>query len=512
MSAAELSAPDIVVVGAGAAGAALAARLSEDPGRRVLLLEAGPAPHDLAGYPPELRDAGTVLGADPRHPDNWAYPALLTPDRPYSIARGRILGGSTAINGAYFVRPRPRDLDRWAAAGGPAWAADAVLPLLRAMETDLDYGSTSLHGGDGPMRVRRMPLGHPADVAFRAAAQELGFPDEPDKNGADPAGFGAVPANAVDGLRWNTALGYLFPAAGRANLEIRGGARVARVILRGGRAAGVELIDGTAIAAGEVVLTAGAVATPQLLMLSGVGPREQLEGLGIEVVRDAPGVGSAFGDHPQVLVEWLPRRPLPRVTGRWMTAVLNADDADGSIEVLQSALPEAALIGGAPVGDDDPLPFFVSVQDPGARSGSLRLASADPARPPAIDYGYLGTAAARGRMRQAVRLTADLVHSPGFAEVSAGLIGLDDATLRDDDALDGWVRGRLGTSIHLCATAPMGAADDPMAVVDGEGRVHGVAALRVADTSILPSAPTRGPAASAVLVGELIASAMRSGA
>jgi choline dehydrogenase-like flavoprotein len=237
-----------------------------------------------------------------------------------------------------------------------------------------------------------------------------------------------------------------------------------------------------------------------------------VERFGIEVVRHAPGVGSAFGDHPQVLVEWRPRRPLPRVAGRWMTAVLNADDAHGSIEVLQSTLPAAVLTSGAPAADDEPLPFFVSVHDPAARSGSLRLASADPAVPPAIDYGYLGTPEARGRMRQAVRLTADIVHAPGFAEVSAGLVGLDDATLRDHDALDDWVHGRLGTSIHLCATAPMGAADDPMAVVDGEGRVHGVAALRVADTSILPNAPIRGPAVSAILVGELIASAMRAGA
>ncbi|KIF70599.1 glucose-methanol-choline oxidoreductase [Streptomyces sp. AcH 505] len=511
---------DVVVVGAGASGAPLAARLSEDGDRRVLLVEAGPVPLRAAGFGPGLLDGRLVPGAWPGHPAGTEYPAHLTPERPYTVVRGRFLGGSTTINGGYFVRARRADFDRWAAAGNDAWSFDRVLPFLRGLETDLDHGSSAVHGGSGPVRVRRTSLGHPAAAAFGAAAAELGFPAEPDKNDQGAPGFGPVPTNTDAGVRVNTGLSYLLDAFARPNLAVSGDSTVLRVLVEGGgtagaRAVGVELERAgrrETVRAGEVVLCAGAFASPQLLLLSGIGPRADLERLGVPVVRHAPGVGAGFGDHPQVVVEWAPSSELPAPEGNWLGGSLHLSSSDGGhsgdLEILQSLVPMAGLVGGTTAVPGAPLPFLVSVQAPES-VGKLRLVSADPGVPPRIDYGYLSTADSRRRMREAVRVTAAVIASRAFGAVAAGRAGPDPRILADDGALDRWIAGRLGTSVHACASAPMGPPDDPGAVVDQYGRVYGVSGLRVADTSILPTAPLRGPAATAVLVGEVVAAAMR---
>ncbi|MDF2576392.1 MAG: mftG, partial [Agromyces sp.] len=216
----------IVVVGAGAAGAALSARLSEDPSRRVVLLEAGAVPRTRADFPPELLDASTVQGAMPGHPANWSYLGHLTPELPYTIARGRIIGGSSTINGGYFVRARPEDFARWSDAAGPDWSFERVLPVLRALERDLDLGSGPFHGDSGPMPVQRAFQANAAARAFTAAALELGFSLEPDKNAPGTPGVGPVPQNVVDGVRINTGLAYLDRVRDRPNLEVIGGCRV----------------------------------------------------------------------------------------------------------------------------------------------------------------------------------------------------------------------------------------------------------------------------------------------
>lgn len=510
-----MTSADVVVVGGGGAGAPLAARLSEDEARTVLLVEAGTVPRTRAGFPRALLDSGTVRGADPTQPEHWAYPSTLTAGRPYTVLRGRILGGSTTVNGAYFIRARRADFDRWAGAGGAMWAYDRALPLLRRLERDLDYGETEVHGGSGPVPVARARVAHPAAAAFRAAALELGYPVEDDKNAQGPPGVGPVPANAVDGVRWNTGLAYVLPALARPNLRVRGRTTAVRVVVEHGRAVGVELErDGVReiVHADEVVLAAGAIESAHLLLLSGIGPRGDLERAGVHVVRDAP-VGRGFSDHPQVVVEWIPREPAAAPAGTWLAQALHVASAGGSpegdLELLQSARPMAALVTGRRAAPGDPLPMLVSVHAT-RPSGSVRLASADPRVPPSIDYGYLGTADDRRRMREAVRVTSALLATRAFARASVASTAPDSATLRDDRALDAWVRDRLGTSLHTCGTAPFGGEDDPASVVDGEGRVRGIAGLRVADTSILPSAPTRGPAATAVLIGEVIAQAMRA--
>ncbi|MEU6539060.1 mycofactocin system GMC family oxidoreductase MftG [Streptomyces sp. NPDC047000] len=509
--------PDVIVVGAGGTGAVLAARLSEDPGRTVLVLEAGPVPSRPSAFAPGLLDARLVPGAQPGHPAVQPYAVRLTPKRPCTVVRGRILGGSTTVNGGYFVRARRADFDRWAVAGGAVWSYDRMLPFLRALETDLDHGGTLLHGDRGPVRVRRTGLGHPAAVAFRAAARRLGFPAEPDKNAQDAPGFGPVPCNVVDGLRVNTGLGYLLPATERPNLRVAGNTTVLRVVVERGRATGVETErhgHRRTMHAGQVVVCAGALRSPHLLRLSGIGPRRRLESLGVPVVRDAPAVGARFGDHPQVVLEWAPRRPMPHPSGSWLGGVLHLSSSDGDhagdLEILQSLVPMAALTAGKVSLPGAPLAFLVSVQTP-RLTGRMRTRSADPATPQGLDYGYLSTAADRRRMREAVRSTAELIGTGDFAEVAEGLTEPGAAVLEDDRLLDGWILDRLGTSQHTCGTVPMGHADDPRAAVDAYGSVHGVAGLRVADTSILPTPPLRGPAATAVLIGEVVADAMRRG-
>lgn len=500
-----------IVVGGGGAGAALASRLSEDPSREVMLIEAG----DTGPTPEELLDGGVLPAAVPGHAANWGHKAQLFPGVETIVPRGRVLGGSTAINGGYFVRARPADFARWALAGGEAWSFARALPVLAAMERDLDFGAAPGHGDRGPMPVARPALTGPLAAAFRAAALELGFSEEPDKNAAHPAGapgIGPVPSNIVGGRRINTALAYLQQARDRPNLRIVGNTQVHRVRLAGGRAIGVSTEAGD-IDAAEVVLCAGAVTTPHLLMLSGIGPADHLAAHGIPVVADLP-VGEAFSDHPNVAVGWHPRTRVHEDRERFaFPAALNFDSSgpaarfpDGDLEVLLMVKPIGELFAGASGAAPSPsaaeMQLLVALQQPRGR-GRLSLRSADPLVAPRIDYRYLAQADDRARLRVGVRTAAALLSSRAFAPIFARFRSLNPHDLADDAALDGWIRSHLGTAIHLSGTAPMGS------VVDGGGRVHGISGLRVADTSMLPTVPARGPFNSAVFIGELIARQMR---
>ena len=506
---------DVVVVGAGAGGSVVAARLSEDPDRSVLVLEAGDAPRSRADYPPELLDAAVVPGAAPTAGRHWPYPVQLTGRQATTIFRGRVLGGCSATNGGYFIRARTEDFDDWAAAGNPAWAYERVLPFLRAMERDLDFGAAELHGGSGPVPVQRPPATGPTAPLFAQASADLGFVAEPDKNAQGEPGFGPVPRNVADGVRWNTALAYLLPALDRPNLTVRGRSVVDRIRFRGDRAVGVDVVvDGqrSSIGSGVVVLAAGALETPHLLARSGIGPAGDLQGCGIPVLLDRP-VGRRFSDHPQIVLEWTPRHYAGRGDASWISACLNlaspGGPACGDVQILPSNVPMATLTG-RPASPTPRLPVLISAMNP-EPTGRLRLISADGDVPMAVEYGYLSTGTGRSALRHGARTALALVTGPAFAGRTGAPPDLDPRTADDDTALDRWIRDCLGTSLHTCGTAPMGPADDPDAVVDQVGRLHGVDGLHLADTSILPAVPRRGPANTAVLIGEVVADALRRG-
>ncbi len=493
---------DTLVVGAGSAGCALAGRLTG----RVLLLEAGPA------YPaPDLRSAATLAGSSPTHPRNWAYPAELRPGLTTTVPRGRGLGGSGATNGANWVWATPADTRDWAQ---PGWSWPELVDAYRRAETDLDHpppprqeshfqdrirpesgfpdigeGREWGHGSGGPVPVRR-PAGellHPSAERFLDAAGRLGFPAEPDKNAGAPPGVGLVPVNAVDGVRVDPADAYLRDAPG---VTVRGDAAVARILFDGDRARGVELVDGTAIEAGEVVLAAGAVATAQLLMLSGIGPADELRAAGVPVLVDLP-VGRGWSDHPAVYLPFTTGDPPAHPYSPGSQAALDLDcgaDPAGDGEVLLFTRPFTA--GG-------PLHLMCALQVPDSR-GTITLTSADPRQRPLIRYRYLRTEHDRRRLRHVIRTAAELLRAGVGTRVAPG-----GDVLGNDRVLDGWIAANLTTAVHLCGSAAMGPVLGP------DLRVHGVTGLRVADTSALPAVPRRGTAATAVAVGERAAQLIR---
>lgn len=486
----------------------LAARLSEDPARSVCLIEAGddPSPHAL---PAELRLASMI---DARHePYLWHHTAHATDLRPVlSMPSGRVVGGSSAINTTVYLWALRPDLDAWAEVAGPEWRYDACVPYFTQMETDRDFPAPP-HGRSGPIFVERPARASwsPAALAYEEACVLAGYEAAPDHNRPDATGCGPVPFNMRDGARMSSAVAYLAPARTRPNLEIRARTCVRRVIVVDGRASKVDVVsDGerAVIEADEIILSAGAVGSPHLLLLSGIGPKEDLGPVGIRQVVDLPGVGKNLRNHPLAAVSW-------RVSDRYRSAeelpipwqVQLRCTAPGSSDTTDACLGAAVLTKRTP---GDPRIGISTLLMHEASSGRLRLVSADPDVQPEIDLGFLNEAVDRERMRAMVGLALELGASRAFDELRGPLAQPDASDVETPGALDDWLRRNVLTSHHPCGTCRMGPASDPLAVVDASGRVHGVEGLRVVDASIMPDCPRVNINATTMMVALKVADAI----
>jgi choline dehydrogenase len=525
---------DYIIVGAGSAGCVLAARLTEDSMTRVLLIEAGPKDASWRISMPSA--VGSLLSSDRF---NWNYvsdPEPFLDGRRLTHPRGRVLGGSSSINGMVYIRGHAGDYDGWAEAGLSGWGYADVLPYFKRAEGHL-HGGDRYHGGTGPLAVFAPDLERtPLAAAFVQAGLQAGYGAAPDPNGERQEGFGRVDrTTTAKGRRCSAARAYLKPALGRSNLEVVTGALVHRVILRGNRAVGIDYSLGSrtaqAYADAEVILSAGAINSPQLLLLSGIGAGEQLTGLGVEPRHELPAVGANLNDHPDLVVQHRCLRPVSlfganRGVGKIVTGLRWFAGLEG---LAGSNHFEAGAFLRTRAGVDQPdiqltfMPLAIkpgTVDDVGGHSfqvhidlmrpkslGRVTLRSADPAAPPSICFQYLAEPQDRADLRAAVRLTREIIAQPALApyrgeELNPG------AAIQTDDEIDAWVRQGVETCYHPVGTCRMG-VDRHNSVVDAECRVHGLSGLRIIDASIMPAIVSGNTNAPTIMIAEKMSDLLR---
>lgn len=504
---------DVIIIGAGSAGCALAGRLSEGPSRSVLVLESGPDYPDFERLPDDIK-LGDNVWASAYGPHSWNYTARVTDQQPtLTIPRGRATGGSSAINGQVLYRGVPEDYDDWAALGNDEWAFTKVLPYFRKMETDLDFGG-DFHGSEGPVPVRRYPREDwlPHSLAFEQSCLDFGFREDADQNHPESTGVAPRARNTLDGVRISMALAYLDPARHRLNLTIRPNVTTRRVLFDGNRAVGVEAESGGQVFTAEgdqIVLSAGAVASPQLLMLSGVGPADHLRSLGIPVVRDLPGVGQNLRDHPSACVLFHAAGERPDVNEPALQVGLRYTVEGSSIRNDMQITPFLMTSEHRPaqvqIDDDRNYIGFSSSLQLAMGSGELRLTSTDPHVQPYLDYNYFTDPLDLERMRKAIRLCVRLGEHEAFKDIILERVNPTDDDLASDDCLDSWLMRNVGTSHHISGTCKMGPDSDPMAVLDQYCRVRGLHGLRVTDASVMPDVIRANTNATSIMIGERVA-------
>ncbi len=524
---------DYIIVGAGSAGCVLANRLSVDPARRVLLLEAGGRDRNPLFRLPMLMGKLFQSGIY-----NWHYhtePVPTLNGRKLYWPRGKVLGGSSTINGMIYVRGNRHDYDRWAQLGNSGWSYDEVLPAFRRSEAH-EQRRDAFHNPDGELTVTRSRGRNALFDTFIEAGVAAGYPANDDFNGAEQEGFGKYDFTIRDGKRWSTSFAFLRPAIGRPNLVVETGAHLTRIVIENGRATGVEYLqDGSvrrATAAAEVVLSAGTVNSPQALLLSGVGPADELRALGIVPVHDLPGVGKNMQDHVDCVMAWQCTRPVtlyrdlradriafsvvegmllgtgitttfPYEAGAFVRSRPELVAPDVQLHFMPALEATANLHLPNPfrrqaIEDVHGFTLRVGPVNPESR-GEITLRSTDPLDKPKIQPNYLSTQFDIDTMIRGIRLTREVIAQKPFdpyrgAEVAPGPGKQSDAELTQ------WLRASAMTTFHPVGTCKMGS--DPMAVVDERLRVHGIAGLRVADASIMPIISSGNTNAPAIMIGE----------
>jgi choline dehydrogenase len=500
---------DYIIIGAGAAGCVLAHRLVKKGGQRVLLLEAGGTDDVSAIHATDLASMTSLWGPTEQ---NWGYVTVVQSGmagRKVSIAQGRGLGGGTAINAMMYVRGNRRDYDRWAAMGAEGWGHTDVLPFFRRSEAYAG-GEDVFRGRDGEMQVIDMPKTSEAAAAFVSAATQIGLSTgQGDPNGANQENIAFLyQSTRIDAARrCSTATAFLDPLGDNPLLTIATGTRATRIVIENGRAIAVDVVcDGESQrhhCNGEIIVAAGAFATPQLLMLSGVGPAEHLREHGIAVLQDAPGVGQNLSDHLLLSVAFKAMHDLdpPQLLSEAGMFVYSATPKD------HTSSPDLQFFFG-PIQYADPQYLeegpgitFVPILAQPKSIGSVRLASADPLALPLVDPAYLSDAADIAVLVEGVRLARRMAGTEAFSALLSHELAPGSA-ITSDDALADYVRASASTVWHPVGTCKIGSVDDPLAVVDPQLRVRGVAGLRIADASVMPTITSGNTNSTVIMIGE----------
>ena len=523
---------DVIIVGAGSAGCVLANRLTEDSHRTVLLLETGGSDKSIFIQMP------TALSI-PMNTKKFAWqfetePEPYLDDRRMHCPRGKVLGGSSSINGMVYVRGHARDFDEWESEGAEGWNYQQVLPYFKKAET-WAFGGDRYRGGDGPLGVNNgNNMQNPLYKAFIDAGQDAGYFPTKDYNGAQQEGFGSMHMTVKNGRRWSTANAYLRPAMGRSNLTVVTHALVHKVLLDGHTATGVRYEQSGKIrevnATEEVILSAGSIGSPHLLQLSGIGNREVLETAGIEVKHELPGVGENLQDHLEFYFQFRCEQPVSlngkldwwnklKIGVRWILkkdglGATNHFESCGFIrskagvewpDMQYHFLPAAMRYDGKEAFEGDGFQLHVGHNKPKSR-GTVHVNSADPKEAPRIQFNYLQHDADREGFRACVRLTREIINQPAMdayrgEEIQPG------TAVGSNEQIDAFVRQAVESAYHPSCTCKMGI--DEQAVVDPQTRVHGIKNLRVVDSSIFPTIPNGNLNAPTIMVAERAADLIR---